>query len=153
MNNTEYEQGFPIEQLQNATQPMGPLEQGDQALVDAVQDIPNGDVTGRLDNVWVRVSKCGRDVVTERQGPDGSIEQTAVTVLSYPQPGRVDARIEYWPDGGRSNHRETNIAIGNEVGEFLLYTCVDRKEAQKIKFLAAQNIKGATEHMKKIITG
>lgn len=145
----------PAANIEDMTQPMGPLEKGDQALVEAVEKLPEGEQTVELgDGTRVRIIKeasPGRDqAIAQISRSDGSVEQTGVLIDKVPGVGSISADISEWPadgSGGRTIHEVRD----NEVGS-IFDPKHDRESAQAIKHEVASKIDIAREHLGEVST-
>lgn len=144
----------PAARLEDRTQPMGPLEEGDQALVDAAHKLPAGEYVTEQDGVRTRVLKdegVGRDqVIATTTTPDGTIEQAGTLIDSIPQGsidrvGPISAGISLYP-AGETGGKTIAEASGNEVGS-VFNAEYDRPKAQAIKLEVAREIDAATQRL------
>lgn len=164
MKEVKPEHGFltpAVANVEDMTQPMGPLEEGDQALVDVVREIPEGAIsTDRQDGTSARVNKSktlGEEVVYAHMSPPhGSTEQTTTAhIRSMPGIfGRISAGTHDLPvdKHKHASDRAVTYVSGNEVhkiGKSILDMKPDRAKAQAIKLDAARRIKIAHEHIEK----
>lgn len=144
----------PAARLEDMTQPMGPLEQGDQALVDAVQQVPEGQHEAKHDGgsvTWVGKSESlGQDIVTVNTADGkGAMEGVATLVSKIPAVANISADVHESPAGTRGG-RETAHVSGNSVrkdGDGVLETTPDRAEAQATKLEVARRIDEARERL------
>lgn len=149
---------IPVEAM---TQPMGPLERGDQAIVDVVANIPAGEHRVTQDGVNTRVLKTempGRDMLsTQTLYPDGTWEETGADI-GKATGARISADIADQPTvlGGEYN----TYTNGNNVGESVIPASADgestesitpavadRKNAQRDKVEIARRIEAASKRL------
>lgn len=129
------------------TQPMGPLEQGDQAVVDAAHRLPEGEhVAEHADGSRTRVvkSKDGNMevVVAKTTQADGSEEKVSTVIDSVPGGNGIDVDVDEFAGG----EAKFSSAYQNNVGEpFDRHQ--DHKQAQAIKLDAADRIDAATKRL------
>ncbi len=137
----------PSANFEDMTQPMGPLEQGDQALVDAAQEIPEGEHIVELDDgSQIRIIKEARHdqhAIVQTTRPDGSIEQAGTMIT--PARNYISADIAQWP-AGDGGGRTTHEARGGEVGS-VLDPEQNRESSQAIKLEVADKITTARKHL------
>lgn len=139
----------PAANLEDMTQPVGPLLEGDQALVDAAHKLPAGEHVAEKDGTYTRVSKydeLGRDqVVTHTTLPDGTVESASTLIDYVPGMEGISADISEWPAGERGG-RTVAEASGNNVGG-VIHPQEDREQAQAIKLEVAHEIDAATQRL------
>lgn len=140
----------PIEQM---TQPMGPLEEGDQTLVDAAHRIPAGVHEARHpDGTLTRVVKGehpDRDVVTTTTySPDGTGKEASATITHTPGLEGVRASSREWPTNEESKNG-SNEVHRNDVqdGPSILDMKHDREQAQAVKLQIARHIDQAGQNV------
>lgn len=141
----------PAANLEDMTQPMGPLEEGDQALVDAAHKLPAGEhIAEHDDGTRTRVLKdegfAREQVVTDTTLPDGTIEGASTLIDSAPGVEGINANISEWPAGERGGHTVHNV-MGNDVGNVPGPREANREEAQAIKLETAREIDSARERL------
>ncbi|HYH36552.1 MAG TPA: hypothetical protein VD706_03570 [Candidatus Saccharimonadales bacterium] len=137
---------------------MGPLEEGDQKLVDAVHRLPADRHVMEMPNGgFVRTVKHeipgGLIANAEVSTPDGATERAGTLIDTVPRSSGNDviADIAEWPAGEQFG-RTTDEAVGNKVrdeGEDkdLFAMRHDRAEAQAIKLKVAGKLEQATRHL------
>ncbi len=143
----------PAARMEDRTQPMGPLEQGDQALVDAAHKLPEGRHEIRHDGrgvTWVSKSESlGQDIaVVDTMTTDGAHEHASTLINTIPGVEGISADIGHstaWDQGSGSRARVSGNRIGSDVLRMKVGT--NRKEAQAIKLEVAGKIDAAREQM------
>lgn len=141
----------PAANIEDMTQPMGPLEEGDQALVDAANKVPEGRQEIRHSDgavTWLgKQTNFGHNIVTvHRATPEGSTHDAAVLISKVPGVEGISGDISdktAWDHAGGSRAHVS----GNTVGEDVLHMQAEpnRKEAQAVKDLIADRIDKARE--------
>jgi len=144
----------PAANIENMTQPMGPLEEGDQALVDATHRLPEGRHEIRHDNggmTWASKSESlGQHVaVVDTMNSDGSTEHASTLINMMPvRENGVSADLGHsteWDLGSGSKAHVSGNRIGSDVLSMKVGT--HRKEAQAIKLEVANKINAATKQL------
>ncbi len=149
----------PPANIEDMTQPMGPLEEGDQRIVDAVHRLPEGEhVVEQDDGTRIRIIKdksYGREqAIAQTTKPDGSIEQAGtlinkpVSIGEAPGVNDISADMSEWPADHRRGGRTTHNVMGNRVGN-VMHLERDRPAAQAIKREVARKIDVAREGLGK----
>lgn len=139
--------------IEDMTQPMGPLEEGDQALVDAAHRLPEGQHEIRHDDggkTWVNKSEnFGQDVaVVDTMTADGAHEHASTLINKIPGIEGVSADISHsteWDQGSGSRAYVTGNRVGADVLNMKVGT--KRREAQAIKLEVAKKIDAAREQL------
>lgn len=142
----------PAAAIEDMTQPMGPLEEGDQALVDAVQNVPAGEHMARQDDgSVVRLKKDGtykQDIVladtTEADGSTTGVS-TLISTVSSGSEGISASKSEYL--AGERGGRTTDHVSGNQVETSTLTMEPDRNKAQAVKLEVARKINEARDRI------
>lgn len=145
--------------IEDMTQPMGPLEEGDQAIVDALHRLP--DHTGMdvvpttklmardADGAVTHLTKDGtykqEMAAVHTMRPDGSSE--SVSTLVNPIPGMETIRVtkrEASAEAGSHSEYVSGNKVAERAGE---EGETDRARAQAIKLKVAEKIDAATRRM------
>src|SRR5665213_2144010 len=135
-----------VPRIQDMTQPMGPLDEGDQALADVAGGIPSGEHSAEYDGGTVRVSKqrgAAEDVIVATTAkPDGSTEYASTVINRAPKGAVIVARKREWPLGSFGDSQRNTQALGNEVwtGNNPFNREPDRQVAQALKLEVAERI-------------
>jgi hypothetical protein len=128
-------------------QPLGPLEEGDQALVDAVASFPEGSYEVPHKNgktFMVKKGIPGQDVIAiNKLNADGSTESTGA-LIEKRLSGHASAEVSGQPAHQIHGYASAQ-AFGNKAGTSVLNVVPDRQKAQEIKKVAAQEIETASE--------
>ncbi|HYF97230.1 MAG TPA: hypothetical protein VD947_04320 [Patescibacteria group bacterium] len=154
-------QEIPLEEM---TQPMGPLQEGDQALVDAVNKLPEGEhVVAGQDGSFAAVEKekgPATTIVTTRttEAADGSVKETNALIHKLPLRGGITTKTIYTevpgPDSrGRGEKSTTLETIENQVAVNFGELTKDRERAQQVKLDAAGKIDTVREKVEEASTG
>jgi hypothetical protein len=145
--------------IEDVTQPMGPLEKGDQAIVDALHRLP--DHTGMdvrpatelvardPDGTVTRIIKDGsykqEMASAHTMRPDGSSE--SVSTLMNPIPGTETISVTKTEQSADKGSHSVHVS-GNKVAEGGDLTGkTDRAQAQAIKLEVADKIDAVTKRM------
>jgi hypothetical protein len=139
--------------IDDMTQPMGPLEEGDQALVDATHKLPEGPQEIRHDDggvTWANKSESlGQHVaVINTRNADGSYENASALINTVPGIAGISADMGHstaWDQGGGSRARVSGNSIGSDVMNMKAGT--HHAEAQAIKLEVASKINAAAEQL------
>lgn len=145
--------GPPAANIEDMTQPMGPLEQGDQALVDAAHKLPEGQHEIRHEDggvTWVNKSeRFGQDIaVVDTMTADGAHEHADTLINKIPGVAGISADISHstvWDQGGGSRAHVEDNRIGSDVLKMKVGT--NRREAQAIKLEIAGKIDNARKQL------
>ena len=165
----------PAANLEDMTQPVGPLEKGDQALADAIQSFPEGNY--RIENDDGTVSRYHgktktsdgsngvnttitlQDAKEVDSSTDESGKQLAAGIFLGSQigdrdPGSIAAQTREWSSENRAG-KVTSDVQGNEVQTGTTSTTmeVDRVRAQAQKLEMAKQINDARERIGKLSVG
>ncbi len=132
----------PAAAIEDRTQPMGPLEKGDQALVDAVQAFPEGRQEIKHEDgsitYAVKEQNLMQDIVsTSTRGSDGSASGVSTSINKMPGISNVSGSIDQKDAGGSRAY-----VSGNTVGADVLKMQAEpnREKAQAIKLEIANKI-------------
>lgn len=139
----------PAAAQEDITQPMGPLEEGDQALVDAIADFPEGLHQVPHENGKTFMAKenlPGQDVVTvttmksngSRNEVGGLIEKRLGGHTSADIQGQAALQISPDITSVQAFGSEAWANTPHDIGS-------DRQKVQEIKKVTAQEIKAASE--------
>lgn len=141
----------PAANIEDMTQPMGPLEEGDQALVDAAARLPEGRHEIRHGDegegvTWVSKSESlGQDIaVVDTMTGDGAHEHASTLIAKIPGVEGISADMGHstaWDQGSGSKAYVSGNRIGSDVLKMKVGT--NRKEAQAIKLEVAGKIDAA----------
>lgn len=145
--------GPPAANIEDMTQPMGPLEEGDQALVDAARLLPEGPHEIRHDDgsvTWVNKSESsGQNVaVVDTLTADGAHEHASTLINKVPGIAGISADISHsavWDQGSGSKAHIAGNRIGRDVTQMKVGT--HRREAQAIKLEIASKIDAARKQL------
>lgn len=136
----------PAANIEDMTQPMGLLEEGDQALVDASNMVPEGrhEIKHTDGSVtWLgKQASFGQDIVTvHRATSEGSTHDAAVLINKIPGAEGISGDISdktAWDHSGGSSAHVSGNTIGGDVTS--MQAQPNRKEAQEVKQLIADRI-------------
>jgi hypothetical protein len=139
--------------IEDATQPMGPLEQGDQALVDAAHRLPEGSHEIRHkdgDVTWAhKFESLGQNIATvDTMTSDNNIEHASTLINTVPGDGGISANISHqapWSQAVGSTARASGNRVGADV--MRMKDQPSRREAQAIKLEVARKIDAAAEQL------
>ncbi|GEM_PF-6858482 len=148
----------PAARIEDRTQPMGPLEEGDQALVDATHLLPKGRHEIRHDNgdvTWINKSESlGQDIaVVDTVTSDGAHGHASTLISKVPvHKGPVNEGISadighstVWDQASGSKAYVAGNRIGGDVTRMKVGT--HRTEAQAIKLEIASQIDTARKQL------
>lgn len=143
----------PVANIEDMTQPMGPLEEGDQALVDASNMLPEGRHEIRHTDgsvTWLgKQASFGQDIVTvHRATPEGASHDAATLINKIPGVEGISGDISDRTAWDRSGGSRTHVS-GNTVGGDVMSMQAkpNRKEAQAVKQVIADRIDRARERV------
>jgi hypothetical protein len=143
----------PAARPEDITQPMGPLEQGDQALVDAAHRLPEGQHEiehAGGSKTWVNKSESlGQDIaVINTITAEGDHRHASTTINTVPGMAGISADISHstaWDQAGGSRARVSGNEIGRDVMQMKVGT--HRREAQAIKLEVASQIDAVRDQL------
>jgi hypothetical protein len=143
----------PVANIEDMTQPMGPLEEGDQALVDAAHRLPEGQHEIRHGDesvTWVNKSESlGQDVaVINTMTAEGAHESAGTLINTVPGAEGISADMAHstaWDQGSGSRAHVSGNRIGSDVLQMKVGS--NRREAQAIKLEVAGKIDAAAEQI------
>lgn len=142
-----------VANIEDMTQPMGPLEEGDQALVDAAHRLPEGSHEIRQEDgsvTWVNKSEgLTQDIaVVNKMTADGGHEHASTLIDKISGAEGINADIKHstaWDQGSGSKA----FVGGNRIGSGVMEIKVDthRREAQAIKLEIADKLDTAAKEL------
>jgi hypothetical protein len=138
------------------SQPMGPLEEGDQALIDAMHRLEPGDYrrdqTEMSTLVEKRESPYGHDAFVRNDMVDGSSERIAIDVSPSRVPGTtelgsINAHTITRGADSQEGHVFTSVIDNRITAGLGDKGTVDREQAQALKLKIAQKVDNARERL------